>query len=55
VTFARLRRLGWCVREIGTPRGHTVEMSQPGRLILATAPSNSLAWDLARRAAVSID
>jgi hypothetical protein len=54
-TFARLRRLGWRVGEIGTARGYTVELSHPGRLILATAPTFELAWDVARQAAVAVN
>jgi hypothetical protein len=53
--FANLHRLGWSLGETGTARGFTVELSRPGRLILATAPTLLKAWQFAARAAVGND
>jgi hypothetical protein len=52
VSFANLHRLGWSAGEFGTARGFTIELSRPGRMILATAPTYHQAWHLAEWAAV---
>jgi hypothetical protein len=52
--FANLKRLGWSVGESGSARGFTVELSRGDRLILATAPTFPMAWQLAERAAVGV-
>jgi hypothetical protein len=48
--FRHLKRLGWSVGETGGTLGVTVELARPGRLIMATAPTISMAWPLAKRA-----
>jgi hypothetical protein len=53
--FVNLKRLGWSAGEYGTARGFTVELSRADRLIIATATTFLMAWQLAEQVAFGKD